>query len=107
MTTTQSIITILIIMIGTMITRFIPFLIFPANKTPPPYIKYLGTVLPFAVIGLLVIYCLKDSFTGIYYGIPEIISIFFIIVLHKWKKNTLLSIGVGTIFYMFLVQKFF
>lgn len=60
MTTTQSIITIVAVVLGTMVTRFLPFLIFPEGKTPPAYIQYLGKVLPYAVIGLLVIYCLKD-----------------------------------------------
>ena len=107
MATTQSVITILIVILGTMLTRFVPFLIFPANKTPPPYIQYLGTVLPYAVIGLLVIYCLKDAFGAGFYGAAEIIAIIFITILHKWKKNTLLSIGAGTVLYMFLVQNVF
>lgn len=107
MTLSQRVLTILIIRLGTMLTRFLPFLIFPANKTPPPYIKYLGRVLPYAVIGLLVVYCLKDAFGGGIYGILEVLSIIFIVVLHKWKKNTLLSIGGGTVFYMFLAQNFF
>ena len=104
MTTTQSIITILVVVLGTMLTRFLPFLIFSEKKTPPPIITYLGTVLPYAVIGLLVVYCLKDAVFTSFHGLPELISISFIVVLHKWKKNTLLSIGVGTVLYMVLVQ---
>ncbi len=108
MTTTQSVITILIVMVGTMLTRFIPFLLFPANKTPPPIIQYLGRVLPYAVMGLLVVYCLKDAFAQVnHYGLPEVIAIVGIVILHKWKKNTLLSIAGGTIFYMVLVQQIF
>ena len=107
MTTTQSIITIMAVVLGTMITRFLPFLIFPEGKTPPDYITYLGTVLPYAVIGLLVIYCLKDAAFTSYHSCPELISIAFIIVLHKLKKNTLLSISTGTVLYMALVQNFF
>lgn len=107
MTTAQSIITILAVVLGTMITRFLPFIIFPEGKEPPAYITYLGTVLPYAVIGLLVVYCLKDAVFTSYHGLPELISIVFIIVLHKWKKNTLLSIGAGTVLYMVLVQNFF
>jgi len=107
MTTTQSVITILVVVAGTMLTRFLPFLIFPEDRTPPPYITYLGTVLPYAVIGLLVVYCLKDAFSSGHFAIPELISIAFITVLHKWKKNTLLSIGAGTVLYMILVQNFF
>lgn len=107
MTTAQSIITILAVILGTMITRFLPFIIFPEGKTPPAFITYLGTVLPYAVIGLLVVYCLKDAVFTSYYGLPELIAIAFIVILHKWKKNTLLSIGAGTVLYMILVQNFF
>lgn len=107
MTTMQSLLTIIAVILGTMTTRFLPFLIFPEGKTPPPYIIYLGTVLPYAVIGLLVVYCLKDAFNGGYFALPEIIAILFIVVIHKWKKNTLLSIGAGTILYIILVQTFF
>lgn len=107
MTTTQSIITIFAVVLGTMLTRFLPFLIFPEGKTPPPYITYLGTVLPYAVIGLLVVYCLKDAIYAPFHGIPELIAIFFIFILHQWKKNTLLSIGAGTVLYMILVQTCF
>ena len=107
MTTTQSILTIAAVVAGTMLTRFLPFLIFPEGKEPPKYIAYLGKVLPCAVIGLLVVYCLKDAFPGTFYAIPEFISILFIVVLHKWKHNTLLSIGGGTALYMILVQNLF
>lgn len=107
MTITQQVITILVVVAGTMLTRFLPFLIFPEGKTPPKYITYLGTVLPYAVIGLLVVYCLKDAVFSNFHGLPELIAIVFIFVLHKWKKNTLLSIAVGTVLYMALVQNFF
>ena len=107
MTTTQSIITIAAVVAGTMLTRFLPFLVFPEGKEPPKYIAYLGKVLPCAVIGLLVVYCLKGAFPGTFYAIPELISILFIVVLHKWKHNTLLSIGGGTALYMILVQNLF
>lgn len=107
MTTAQSILTILAVVLGTMTTRFLPFLIFPEGKEPPRYITYLGTVLPYAVIGLLVVYCLKDAFGGGHFALPELTAILFIIVLHKWKRNTLLSIGGGTVLYMFLVQTVF
>lgn len=96
MTTTQAIITIAAVVLGTMATRFIPFIIFPEGKNPPEFIKYLGTVLPYAAIGLLVIYCLKDVPASSTHGLPEAIAIVFIVLLHKWKKNTLLSIGGGT-----------
>ena len=104
MTTTQSIITIVAVAAGTILTRFLPFLIFPEGKTPSDYITWLGTVLPHAVIGLLVVYCLKDAVFSASHGLPELIAVCFIFLLHRWKKNTLLSIGGGTVLYMFLVQ---
>ena len=82
-------------LLGTMVTRF---------KEPPEFIQYLGKVLPYAVIGLLVIYCLKDVPGSGTYGIPEFLAIAFIVLLHRWKKSILLSIGGGTVFYMLLVQ---
>lgn len=105
MTTGQSIIIILIVMAGTLLTRFLPFIVFPSHRNPPVYIQYLGKVLPYAVIGMLIVYCLKDIsiFHGTY-GLPEAIAILCIVLLHLWKKNTLLSIITGTIVYMILVQ---
>lgn len=107
MTTEQSIITIAAVVLGTMATRFLPFIIFPEGKQPPKFIAYLGTVLPYAVIGLLVVYCLKDAPFAPTHGLPEAIAIAFIVLLHKWKKNTLLSIAGGTALYMLLVQTLF
>lgn len=107
MTTAQKILTILVVVLGTMLTRFLPFFIYPDTKTPPPFITYLGTVLPYAVIGLLIVYCLKDSVGWGRLGIAEAIAILCIIVIHKWKKNTLFSIASGTILYMAFVQTCF
>lgn len=107
MTVAQSALTILAVVAATMLTRFLPFLIFPEGKTPPAAVTYLGTVLPYAVIGLLVVYCLKDAVFTSWHGLPELIAIIFIVALHKWKKNTLLSIAGGTILYMILVQNIF
>lgn len=97
-----------LVVLGTMMTRFLPFLLFPADKPTPKYVQYLGKVLPAAVFGLLVIYCLKDVniFTGSY-GIPELIAIGVVVLLHLWKKQMLLSIAGGTICYMLLVQLVF
>lgn len=108
MTLTQQIITILMVIIGTMLTRFLPFILFPAGKPTPKYIRYLGTVLPAAVFGLLVIYCMKNVslFAGSH-GIPELISISVVVVLHLWKRQMLLSIAGGTVCYMLLVQFMF
>ena len=105
MTLTEQIITIGMVVLGTMMTRFLPFLLFPADKPTPKYVQYLGKVLPAAVFGLLVIYCLKDVsiFTGSH-GIPELIAIGGVVLLHLWKKQMLLSIAGGTICYMLLVQ---
>lgn len=107
MTEVQSAVTIGAVVLGTMATRFLPFLVFPKGKTPPKFVQYLGKVLPCAAIGLLVVYCFKDVASSGTYGIPEILSVLLIIVLHKWKKNTLLSIGGGTVLYMLLVQTVF
>ena len=108
MTQMQAFITIMMCVIGTMITRFLPFLIFPENKETPEWVQYLGKVLPYSVIGLLVVYCLKDTpiLTGSH-GIPEVIATVFIVVIHSWKKNVLLSIAGGTLLYMGLVQYIF
>ncbi|MFJ7971851.1 branched-chain amino acid transporter permease [Psychrobacillus sp. NPDC096389] len=102
------IITIAMVVLGTVLTRFIPFLLFSTGKTTPPYVQYLGSVLPLAVIGLLVIYCLKDVtlFTGSH-GIPELFAVAIVTGLHLWKRNMLLSIAAGTIVYMLLVQFIF
>ena len=108
MTTWQGIITILMAALGTMLTRFLPFVLFPETKEPPRFITYLGTVLPYAMTGLLVIYSLKDThpLTG-NHNIPEAIAIITIILLHLWKKNMLLSITGGTATYMLLIQLVF
>ena len=108
MTLTQQIITIAMVVLGTMITRFLPFLVFPAGKETPKYIQYVGKVLPAAVFGLLVVYCLRsvDLFSG-NHGLPEAISIALVIALYVWKRQMLLSIAGGTVCYMLLVQLVF
>ncbi len=94
--------------LATVITRFLPFLLFPAGKKTPKYIAYLGLTLPYATIGLLVVYCLRGlEFAAYPHGLPELISIAAIAVLHLWKGNSLLSIGAGTALYMVLVQAVF
>ena len=85
--------------------RFLPFLIFGENQRTPPVIAHLGRVLPFAIMGMLVVYCLKDvTLTAAPFGIPELIGCTVVGGLHAWKRNTLLSIGGGTVLYMLLVQ---
>lgn len=108
MTPAQKIITIAAVSLATMLTRFLPFIIFPAGKPTPRFVKYLGEVLPPAVFGMLVIYCVKgvDLLSGSH-GIPELISIAAVVLLHLWKRQMLLSIAGGTILYMLLVQLVF
>ena len=88
--------------------RFAPFLIFGKGKQTPPIITYLGKVLPFAIMGMLVVYCMKDvSLLRAPFGVPELLGCFIVALLHIWKRNTLLSIGVGTVSYMLMVQFLF
>ena len=92
----------------TMSTRFLPFLIFGEKRKTPELVLYLGKVLPCAIMGMLVVYCLKEVKPLAYpYGIPELLGIVFVALLHLWKRNSLLSIGAGTVFYMILVQVVF
>lgn len=105
MTLSQQIITIGIVVLGTMTTRFLPFLVFPAGKPTPKYVQYLGKVLPSAVFGLLVVYCLKNvNILEGSHGLPELIAIAAVAALHLWKRQMLLSIAGGTVCYMLLVQ---
>ena len=94
----------------TFLLRILPFLLFPSGKPTPKYIIYLGKVLPYAIIGMLVIYCLKNvlpSVTVVPFGAPELLSVVVTALLHIWKRNSLLSITGGTVLYMILVQTVF
>ena len=94
--------------LGTLFTRALPFLLFPANKVTPPYILYLGKVLPFAVIGMLVVFCFRNiSIINSPNGIPELLGVLVVATLYLWRRNSLLAIGGGTAVYMFLVQVVF
>ncbi len=108
MTVTEQIITVAVVVLGTMLTRFLPFMLFPAGKPTPRPIQYLGKVLPAAVFGMLVVYCLKNVnvLTGSH-GLPEAIAIAVVVLLHLWKRQMLLSIAGGTVCYMLLVQLVF
>ena len=101
----------LIVAVAALVTaalRFLPFLIFGENRKTPPIIAYLGQVLPYAIMGMLVVYCLKDmTLTAAPFGIPEAIGCAVVALLHIWKRSTLLSIGAGTVCYMLLVQLVF
>ena len=93
---------------GTAITRFLPFFLFPQGKEMPRYVEYLGSTLPYATMGLLVVYCLKGiEILNWPFGLPEFIASAAVAALHAWKKNSLLSIGAGTVLYMVLVQLVF
>ena len=108
LTPLQTILMIVAIALGAMATRFTPFVLFPESKKPPEVVTYLGRVLPPAMMGLLVVYCLKNvSLVTQPHGLPEIIAIVVIVLLHRWKSNVLLSIVGGTIVYMLLVQLVF
>ena len=97
--------TIAVISLVTIGLRFLPFLIFGENRKTPPIIAHLGQVLPYAIMGMLVVYCLKDvRLTAAPFGIPQAIGCAVVALLHIWKRNTLLSIGGGTLCYMLLVQ---
>ncbi len=102
MSRTYAFVMVIVIAGITALLRFLPFLVF-RNGTPEP-VRYLGGVLPYAIMGMLVVYCLKNiSFTSAGHGLPELLSVLLVVLLHKWKHNTLLSILAGTIFYMLLV----
>ncbi|MCR5626403.1 MAG: AzlD domain-containing protein [Lachnospiraceae bacterium] len=108
MVDSQVILTIVVAALATMFTRFLPFLIFNGKKKIPDYVMYLGDRLPYAIIAMLIIYCLKDvSFNETANYLPNFIAIGVVAILHFWRKNTLLSIIGGTAVYMILVQVVF
>ncbi len=103
----HSILIIVVVAIVTALLRILPFLIFTGKKTPA-FIVYLGKVLPFAIIGMLVVYCLKGVSVIQYpFGLPELIAGGIVALIHIWKKNTLISVAVGTVSYMLLIQFIF
>ena len=105
LTVIQTLIIILAIAVGTQISRWLPFLAFSGKKETPAFVKYLGRVLPPALMGLLVVYCFKNTpiFTGSH-GLPELIAALFVVLSYEWKENLLLSVGGGTVAYRLLVQ---
>ncbi len=108
LSSSQIIITIAAITLGTIATRFLPFILFPDHKEPPKIITYLGKVLPPAMMGLLLVYSLRNiSILNAPNGLPEFIAVAVTAVIHLWRRNVFLSIGIGTILYMVLVQKIF
>ncbi len=104
-TTLHSILLVLVMAVVTYLLRAFPFLVFSGKKPTPKFVLYLGKVLPFAIIGMLVIYCVKDiSFDSVSHFLPYIIAGAVVVLLHVWRRNTLLSIIAGTLSYMALVQ---
>lgn len=107
MNNTYVIAMIAVMAIVTMLLRFLPFMIFGERKTPE-FIDYLGKYLPYAIMAMLVVYCLKGiTFTSAPFGLPEIIAVAVTAGLHVWKRNTLISIICGTVCYMMLIQFIF
>ena len=104
----HSVLIVVVVAAVTIAIRFLPFLIFGKGRETPPFVAYLGKVLPYAIMGMLVVFCLKNiSFVNSPHGIPELIACGVVVALHLWRRNTLLSIIGGTACYMLLVQLVF
>lgn len=105
LTVFQTAVMIAAVALGTMLTRFLPFLAFGGKKPAPKYVEYLGKALPGAALGLLVVYCFKDvSIFAAPHGLPEVIALAVIVAVHLFKRNMLVSIAAGTATYMLLVN---
>lgn len=105
MINSYSVLAVVIASLATMFTRFFPFLLFREGRKTPSFIANLGKILPSAIMGMLVIYCLKDvQWICAPYGIPELLGCLTVGLLQVWKRNSLLSIGLGTVLYMVLKQ---
>ena len=105
MNNTYAAVLIAVVSLVTIALRFLPFLIFGNNRETPSFVVYLGKVLPYAIMAMLVVYCLKGvTFLHAPYGIPEAIAVAAVVLLHLWKRNTLFSIIGGTVCYMMLIQ---
>ena len=105
MTFPQQVITIALCVLGTVATRFLPFLVFAGKRKTPAIVQYLGKALPSAIFAMLVVYCLKDiTFTDASGWLPSAISVAAVVLLHIFKRNTLLSIVGGTLCYMLLIR---
>lgn len=106
--TQETLFIILAVSLGTQITRWLPFLLFPEKREPPKVVTDLGRLLPAAMMGLLVVYCFKSvTWTSGSHGLPELLATAVVVALHRWKGNVLLSIAGGTAVYMLLVQVVF
>lgn len=108
MTNLHSVLLVAVVAAVTILIRFLPFLIFGSDKKTPEFIAWLGKVLPYAIMGMLVVYCLKDiSIASSPFGIPELIGCVVAAGLYIWKRNTLISIVLSTVLYMVLIQTVF
>ena len=108
MTDTHTLLMILVIAGITILLRFLPFLVFSNHKETPSYITYLASILPYAIMGMLVVYCLRNTqWMKASHGLPECLATLVVVGSYVWKRNTLLSIAGGTILYMFFVQVLF
>lgn len=108
MTDSYIIICIAISALVTLALRVLPFVVFSGGRRTPAVVTYLGRVLPYAIMGMLVVYCLKSAdILGAAHGLPELISVAAVVLLHVWKKNTILSVAAGTAVYMLLIRLVF
>ena len=108
MNSLHSIVLILVIAGVTMLLRFLPFAAFSGKRRVPDYILYLGSVLPYAIMGMLIVYCLRSvQFTALSGWLPSAVCVAVVAALHVWKRNTILSIVCGTVLYMILIQTVF
>lgn len=105
MTLSQQYITIAAVVAATVLTRFLPYILFPEGKKIPDFVLYMGKVLAPAVFGLLVVYCFKNvNVTSGLHGIPEAISVLAVILLYLWKRNMVVPLVGGTALYMILIR---
>lgn len=104
----HAMIIILVMGLMTLATRILPVLIFGRGEIVPDYILYLGRVVPYTAMGLLIVYCLRDvQVLEAPHALPEIISLVVVVLTYLWKRNSILSVVIGTALYMVLVQMVF
>ena len=104
----HDILLVVVVALVTIALRFLPFIIFSGSKQTPPFVSYLGRVLPYAIMGMLVVYCLRNvNLLSAPHGAPEFLGCLIVALLHLWKRNTLISIVGGTVSYMLMVQLLF
>lgn len=107
MTFPQQVITIALCVLGTVATRFLPFLVFAGKRKTPDIVQYLGKALPSAIFAMLVVYCLRNTDVTAHFALPELLAVTATVLIHLWKRQMLLSIAGGTTVYMLLVQLVF